>query len=826
MAYKTPGVYINEVALFPPSVAQVETAIPAFVGYTEKAADPNDKSLANVPVRIKSLVEFQFLFGGEYVPESYKVVINGTAVDSVKPDKRFYLFDALRQFYDNGGGACYIVSVGLYKESIGFDALKGGFEKLKKVDEPTLLLSPDAVGLKNSSDDPDLAKFSDLQKELLTQCATLQDRFAILDILEGYLAEDVSNTPISNFRDKIGINNLSYGASYYPWVTTSYSYNISFRQLHLLNTSDPDTEIVGYDAYAKDDMEKGLIATLTQSLADTDATINGTAYLKALLLEYKTNIEKFDADVDNADVLESNITAYLNLLARVALSFSNAESQSLAGSDYRKEVNAIKANTDLTDAIVFLVSVEQNPATIANTIIPRDIDALYTPLEPDWLGNKTYATIDPDNTPFSPDKAGCLSMITALDDSTSKILNANQRLMDAVLNKTKLRRQGIAYLKDLLSTYRKNIDAGTDWNINITAWLNLLARVVLSFRNAEIQSLVGSDDYHREINAIKADHVLTDAIAFLVSVEKNPKTIANTIERKLAEVEALYSPLDDGWLTITVAGITTPTTFASINADNTDFPNDKAGSLSIINTLSSPATIILNAYQRLLDAAIHFEKQAESAVFAGHVFFRGVHDKTLEYMRTLPPSGTVAGIYASVDNSRGVWKAPANVSINSIVGPAVKIDSKDQEELNVHTTGKSVNAIRAFTGKGTLVWGARTLAGNDNEWRYVPVRRFFIMVEESTRKASEPFVFEPNDANTWIKVRAMIENFLILQWRAGALQGAKPDEAFYVRVGLNETMTSQDILEGNMIIEIGMAVVRPAEFIILRFSHKMQSGNG
>jgi phage tail sheath protein FI len=132
-----------------------------------------------------------------------------------------------------------------------------------------------------------------------------------------------------------------------------------------------------------------------------------------------------------------------------------------------------------------------------------------------------------------------------------------------------------------------------------------------------------------------------------------------------------------------------------------------------------------------------------------------------------------------------------------------------------------VNAIRKFSGKGTIVWGARTLAGNDNEWRYINVRRFYNMVEESTKKASEQFVFEPNDGSTWAKVRGMIENFLILQWRAGALQGAVPEDAFFVKVGLGETMTALDILEGRMIVEIGMAVVRPAEFIILKFSHKM-----
>lgn len=188
----------------------------------------------------------------------------------------------------------------------------------------------------------------------------------------------------------------------------------------------------------------------------------------------------------------------------------------------------------------------------------------------------------------------------------------------------------------------------------------------------------------------------------------------------------------------------------------------------------------------------------------------------------LPAAPLVVGAYAAVDSTRGVWKAPANVSLRSVLRPTVKITSEQQEGLNVHTSGKSINAIRSFVGKGTLIWGSRTLDGNSNEWRYVPVRRFFNMAEESIKKATEQFVFEPNDANTWTKVKAMIENFLILQWRAGALAGAKPEQAFYVNVGLNETMTALDILEGRMIVEIGMAVVRPAEFIILKFSHKMQ----
>lgn len=188
----------------------------------------------------------------------------------------------------------------------------------------------------------------------------------------------------------------------------------------------------------------------------------------------------------------------------------------------------------------------------------------------------------------------------------------------------------------------------------------------------------------------------------------------------------------------------------------------------------------------------------------------------------LPPSSAIAGCYAAVDNSRGVWKAPANISLNAVIGPSIPFTNIEQDQMNVDAVaGKSVNAIRSFTGRGTLVWGARTLAGNDNEWRYVNVRRFFIFVEESTKNATQQFVFEPNDANTWVKVQGMIENFLTTQWRQGALQGIKPEHAFYVAVGFGKTMTALDILEGRMIVEIGMAAVRPAEFIILRFSHKM-----
>ena len=144
----------------------------------------------------------------------------------------------------------------------------------------------------------------------------------------------------------------------------------------------------------------------------------------------------------------------------------------------------------------------------------------------------------------------------------------------------------------------------------------------------------------------------------------------------------------------------------------------------------------------------------------------------------------IAGIYAQTDRKRGVWKAPANIALNSVMAPAVNIDSQMQAGMNVDPiSGKSINTIRSFASKGTLIWGARTLAGDDNEWRYIPVRRFFNMAEEFIKKSTNWVVFEPNDANTWVKVRSMIENYLTLKWREGALAGDKPDHAFYVRCG-------------------------------------------
>jgi phage tail sheath protein FI len=471
--YRSPGVYVEEIPKFPPSIAPVETAIPAFIGYTEFADDRAAGDLVLVPKRITSLVQFQQFFGGPQ-PEN-KLVVRVEEVTREAPGKtvgitatadlteanrsRHILFYALQMFFANGGGPCWIVSVGKFK-AVGalpeLADLQKALDPLKKVDEPTLIVVPEAQAL-------GLTDYLSMSDQVLAQCAALQDRFAIMDMHGG-----------------------------------------------------------------------------TISMSDAKADLVTAAGLF------------------RAGGLTKNLT----------------------------------------------------------------YGAVYTP-----------------------------NIETVLD------LTADETQVD------------VSYVKD----------GGT----------------------------------------------------------------ATT------------------------------------------------GKLNTLQTTN-------NQRYELARAAIR------------------------DFPCRLPPSGAVAGIYAATDNSRGVWKAPANVGLSGVVRPCVDMTNGEQDVLNVDpTAGKSVNAIRAFTGRGTLVWGARTLAGNDNEWRFVPVRRFFIFVEESVRKATAQFVFEPNDANTWIKMQSMIENFLTVQWRQGALQGVKPEHAFYVAVGLGKTMTPIDIVDGKLIVEIGMAAVRPAEFIILRFSHKM-----
>jgi hypothetical protein len=184
----------------------------------------------------------------------------------------------------------------------------------------------------------------------------------------------------------------------------------------------------------------------------------------------------------------------------------------------------------------------------------------------------------------------------------------------------------------------------------------------------------------------------------------------------------------------------------------------------------------------------------------------------------VPPSGHVAGVYSRTDSERGVHKAPANELVRGALGLKYNVSKGEQDLLNP----KGINCIRFMSG-GIRIWGARTLS-SDPSWKYINVRRLFIMVESSIERATQWVVFEPNDHRLWKRVSRTITSFLTLIWRNGALMGVQPEQAFYVKCD-EETNPPEVVDAGQLVVEIGLAPVKPAEFVIFRIG-QMPAGGG
>lgn len=663
-AYKTPGVYVEEIVKFPPSVAQVETAIPAFIGYTEKAKKKINGDLTGKPTRITSLLEYETYFGFARKETGIAVTITDVhvggeldrvlKVEAPTNPKPYLMYYAMQMYFANGGGPCYIISVDTFvdnsgiENSISFDKLNDGLNILRKEDEPTLILFPDAKKLSE-------VDFYTLYNNALIQCNELQDRFSIIDT---HTSTDITADALAA-RNRLNLEKdyLKYGAIYYPHLKTILDYSYDEESISITHLTDLPSaiseavaQLESYKASFEEesdllrdttDVNLGYVGVAKKKISDDLSDFTGSFNpLKVSAKELTTTVEKIIGSL-------SNLTSIKNL---------SEDSANAAAESVKDEVG--------------------------------DADSIYTNIT-----NEVTA----------------LNNIFIGSDKVDKVKEALQAALDNI------------------------------GNANSKAKLETQVNIISTELNKIYES--GTTD------------VFTDAVGVLDTLITNVKV-----------------------------------------GDSTDVNNGELNG----RTLKSIEKLYSQMYN-------------EIKIEIGALPVQ------------LPPSSTIAGVYARVDSDRGVWKAPANVGVNYVLEPSIQVSHDEQKDLNVDAVaGKSINAIRSFVGKGNLVWGARTLAGNDNEWRYVSVRRFFNMAEESIKKATEQFVFEPNDKNTWVRVKAMIDNFLTQQWRAGALAGPTPEKAFYVSVGLGETMTAQDVLEGNMIIEIGMAVVRPAEFIILKFSHKMQ----
>ena len=219
---------------------------------------------------------------------------------------------------------------------------------------------------------------------------------------------------------------------------------------------------------------------------------------------------------------------------------------------------------------------------------------------------------------------------------------------------------------------------------------------------------------------------------------------------------------------------------------------------------------IIQAPQNAPVPAQHRPSVQNSKYAAYYYPWLEVMDSVTGTTKLVPPGGHVAGIYARSDLERGVHKAPANEVIRGIHDIQLQITKGQQDILNP----KGINVIRSFPGRGNLVWGARTVSG-DPDWKYVNVRRLFIFVEESIEEATKWVVFEPNDELLWGRVRRSVDAFLRRLWTDGMLQGKTGEEAYFVRCD-RSTMTQADIDNGKLIVLIGMAPVKPAEFVIFR----------
>lgn len=254
------------------------------------------------------------------------------------------------------------------------------------------------------------------------------------------------------------------------------------------------------------------------------------------------------------------------------------------------------------------------------------------------------------------------------------------------------------------------------------------------------------------------------------------------------------------------------------------FGGDVAQLAVLLNPPSNPnpaAAAILNMIQNPPANPMR-NSQLQAALLIASSSYQQIMNQVLAYANILPASGAMAGVYTINDNQMGVWNSPANTSIVGAVHLPIQLTEAQQANLNVDAvSGKSVNAIRFFNGLGILIWGARTLDGNSQDWRYISVRRTMTYLEQSCKEAARAYIFEPNDKNTWLAVTSMISSFLASVWKQGGLQGASAADAFSVSCGLGSTMTTQDILNGFMNVTVKVALVRPAEFIVFTFQQQM-----
>lgn len=762
---KTPGVYIVEKNAFPNSAVEVATAVPAFIGYTEKAQNGN-VSLKNKPFRITSMAEYNMYFGLAPTPH-FTLSLSGadeTPDLECKNNKftvkqtgpKFTLYYNMLMFFGNGGGPCYIVSVGDYNvKEISSDDLKNGIATLEREQEPTMLICPEAVNLL----DKELC-FS-VQTTMLSHCGyTMQNRVSILDIYDGYKGRKDGNIDIiTDFREKIGSSFLSYGAAYYPWLNTSI---IQDRDISLKN-------------FSWDDMKKWLVG------CQEDETSKG--YIAG-------ELEKFDSDWKTASPKEIVDGILLGIPGEFKTGVTDSFIKAFNTDKLNKVIEDISA-----DDFEFLGS-ESSKKAVVEAIVAQSADAIEKEFDPIFKAAIENQQID------ILTESNILQLCNNICGTYESIISY---LAETVTDIEDIDSQKLSEFVELLASKVLTMDAETLKKEITSAFESVIAEQMKKIAKTDVINAITSElDKYRVVGRTE----------FIADIEKNnvfATALGKGVDNSLAEF-GLESVTNAGTLNLLSSVRNTVVKVINETTNLSKIDREKKLFAQVNNVLES------HKYEAKAVDIIGFQ----NTLMQISSLYISLTKEVKRQLNLLPLSAAMAGIYTMIDNTRGVWKAPANVSINSAIAPAVNIMHAEQEDLNVPLNGKSINAIRVFVGEGIKVWGARTLDGNSLDWRYINVRRTMIMLEESIKNAARAYVFEPNVASTWVNIKSMIQNFLNGVWKRGGLAGASPDDAFSVHVGLGDTMTPEDILEGILRVTVLVAMVRPAEFIEITFQQQMQ----
>ena len=686
---------------------------------------------------------------------------------------------------------------------------------------------PDAVNLDNQS-------LYTVQQQALIQCNKLMDRFCVFDLYEDQSKSDPWHNGVVEFRNKIGINHLKYGAAYTPYLVADITKEIDYshvrdhlfkdqKQIHLSDLTD-DGRIMDLIA----EVEKAL-KTVNELSPVSYKRLPQTSPLVNVMPNIKdtedTDLEKFLDDIEK-DKYRTIQEYYNDKSAKFQKAINIGPLLKQQQNTAEAALAAIEEVKGLADLLI-----EKSSTTVTKAVKEKAVtadNALQSAVTEAETATKTEGS-------FSEKKAASK---TATDKASEAVVPVGEVIdaIDAASNEadTAVSDAGtddaaLAAAQEVVTLVQRLNEAGKKLKKETEAASveidvgdpDQLLLDLLDVINSSLTKVVFKwIDPDTPISVAIKQHITDSLSGFF-------EGLANDWEEKYGGIIGTAAGWSSGYLTAL------RNYNSSYHANLIKIIEELQEDQELQNGSFTPSerkgqidkffSFFLDHLKSMQGAAHRHYDNVQNSLRQNFPLYDNIIQRTERELKTLPPSGAIAGIYASVDRDRGVWKAPANVSLSAVSDVSHEIDSYAQEELNVDVNaGKSINAIRPFIGKGTLVWGARTLMGNDNEWRYVSVRRFFNMVEESLKKSTYWAVFEPNDANLWMKVKSSMEAYLHEKRMQGALAGATDEQAFQVNVGLNDTMTAQDILEGRLIIEIKMAVVRPAEFIIMRFMHKMQ----